>query len=202
MTRTVGREHHRALELLERALGYTRGALATVGADRSGPTPCAGWSLADLLCHMDDGLDAFLEAAGGAVRVEVPRRPASDLEALQGKACHLTTATHTEDHEGRELKLLLSTLFDRGLALAMRPEVRELILVASPNEILERGIAVDRLESAHVVDSDTKRARALTAILSNRFFIKAVQTATGGAAFSRLGQAPVEDAPVRQDGVI
>ena len=60
MTRTVGREHHRALELLERALGYTRGALATVGADRSGPTPCAGWSLADLLCHMDDGLDAFL----------------------------------------------------------------------------------------------------------------------------------------------
>jgi len=61
VTRTVGREHHRALELLERALGYTRGALATVGADRSGPTPCAGWSLADLLCHMDDGLDAFLD---------------------------------------------------------------------------------------------------------------------------------------------
>jgi len=89
VTRTVGREHHRALELLERALGYTRGALATVGVDRSGPTPCAGWSLADLLCHMDDGLDAFLEAAGGAVRVEVPSRPASDLEALQGKACHL-----------------------------------------------------------------------------------------------------------------
>ena len=89
MTRTVGREHHRALELLERALGYTRGALATVGADRSGPTPCAGWSLADLLCHMDDGLDAFLEAAGGNVRVEVPRGPVSHLEALQGKACHL-----------------------------------------------------------------------------------------------------------------
>jgi hypothetical protein len=38
---------------------------------------------------MDDGLDAFLEAAGGAVRVEVPHRDASDLEALQGKACHL-----------------------------------------------------------------------------------------------------------------
>jgi uncharacterized protein (TIGR03086 family) len=89
VTRSLGREHHRALELLERALGYTRGALATVGPDRSGPTPCAGWSLADLLCHMDDGLDAFLEAAGGAVRVEVPHQPASDLEALQGKACHL-----------------------------------------------------------------------------------------------------------------
>ena len=89
MTRTVGRAHHRAVELLERALGYTRGALATVGPDRSGPTPCAGWSLADLLLHMDDGLYAFLEAAEGAVRVEVPRRPVADVDLLQSKACHL-----------------------------------------------------------------------------------------------------------------
>ena len=88
MTRTDGRDHH-ALELLERALGYTRVALAGVGPDRSGPSPCSGWSLADLLGHMDDGLDAFLEAAEGAVRVEVPGRAATDLEALQGKACHL-----------------------------------------------------------------------------------------------------------------
>ena len=78
-----------ALELLDRSLGYTRVALSTVGPDRSGPSPCAGWSLADLLAHMDDGLDAFLEAAGGAVRVEVPRRPGADLEVLQTKACHL-----------------------------------------------------------------------------------------------------------------
>jgi uncharacterized protein (TIGR03086 family) len=91
VTRTIGRTHHHALELLERALGYTRGALATVGPDRSGPSPCAGWSLADLLDHMDDGLDAFLEAAGGAVRVpvEVAPGPGADLELLQRKACHL-----------------------------------------------------------------------------------------------------------------
>jgi uncharacterized protein (TIGR03086 family) len=81
--------HTHALELLDRSLGYTRVALSTVGPDRSGPSPCAGWSLADLLAHMDDGLDAFLEAAGGAVRVEVPRRPGADLEGLQTKACHL-----------------------------------------------------------------------------------------------------------------
>jgi len=81
--------HDRALELLERALTYTRTTLSSVGPDRSGPTPCAGWSLADLLAHMDDGLDAFLEAAGGAVRVEVPRRTGADLEQLQRKACHL-----------------------------------------------------------------------------------------------------------------
>jgi uncharacterized protein (TIGR03086 family) len=81
--------HDRALELLERALTFTRMSLTTVGPDRSGPTPCARWSLADLLAHMDDGLDAFLEAAGGVVRVEVPRRPGSDLEVLRRKACHL-----------------------------------------------------------------------------------------------------------------
>ena len=87
----VGRTHHHALELLERALGYTRVALSTVGPDRTGPTPCAGWSLADLLDHMDDGLDAFLEAAGGAVRVpaDVPSGPGADLELLQRKACQL-----------------------------------------------------------------------------------------------------------------
>ena len=39
---TVGAENHHALELLERALGYTRVALATVGPDRSGPSPCEG----------------------------------------------------------------------------------------------------------------------------------------------------------------
>ena len=97
MTRTVGWETNHALELLERALGYTRVALSTVGPDRSGPTPCAGWSLADLLDHMDDGLDAFLEAAGGTVhvpsQVTVPEavdgRPGADLEVLQTKACQL-----------------------------------------------------------------------------------------------------------------
>lgn len=93
MTPATGRTHHHALELLERSLGYTRVALSTVGPDRSGPTPCAGWSLADLLTHMDDGLDAFLEAAEGAVRVPaevlVPRGAGADLAGLQGKACRL-----------------------------------------------------------------------------------------------------------------
>ena len=84
---TTGHTH--ALELLDRSLGYTRVALSTVGPDRSGPSPCAGWSIADLLDHMDDSLDAFLEAAGGAVRVEVPRRRGADVEVLQTKACHL-----------------------------------------------------------------------------------------------------------------
>jgi uncharacterized protein (TIGR03086 family) len=85
----VGRDTHHALELLERALGYTRSALSTVGADRSGPSPCAGWTLADLLTHMDDGLDAFLEAAGGAVLLEVPRAAGAEPDVLRAKACRL-----------------------------------------------------------------------------------------------------------------
>ncbi len=89
MTTYVGQDHRHAIELLDRALGYTWAALVTVGPDRSVPTPCADWSLADLLGHMDDGLDAFLEAAEGAVRVEVPRRPGAAIAGLQVKACRL-----------------------------------------------------------------------------------------------------------------
>ncbi len=89
MTTVVGQGHHHALELLERALGYTRVSLSTVGTDLSGPSPCAEWNLADLLAHMDDSLDAFLEAAGGAVRVEVPRHSGAEVEVLQRKACAL-----------------------------------------------------------------------------------------------------------------
>jgi len=88
----VSAGHHHALELLERALAYTRMTLSSVGSDRSGPTPCARWTLADLLVHMDDGLDAFLEAAGGAVHVEVPQQPGADLAVLKSKACDLLGA--------------------------------------------------------------------------------------------------------------
>ncbi len=89
MSTYVGQNHRHALVLLDRALAYTRSTLSTVGPDRSSPTPCADWNLADLLSHMDDGLDAFLEAAEGAVRVEVPRPPGTDIVGLQVKACRL-----------------------------------------------------------------------------------------------------------------
>ena len=58
----------RAVELLERALGYTRVVLADVAEPMLGrPTPCAGWTLGELLRHMEDALDAFAEAAAGRV---------------------------------------------------------------------------------------------------------------------------------------
>ena len=53
-----------ALELLERAIGYTRVQLQVVTpAMLCRPTPCAAWTLAGLLDHMADSLDTLTEAA-------------------------------------------------------------------------------------------------------------------------------------------
>ncbi|MGI8645087.1 MAG: maleylpyruvate isomerase N-terminal domain-containing protein, partial [Nocardioides sp.] len=82
-----------SVELLERALGYTRGRLAGVTPARlHAPTPCAGWDLHDLLVHMDDALDAFLEAAGGVVALRARPLEASAADTVtrvQVKACAL-----------------------------------------------------------------------------------------------------------------
>ncbi len=79
--------------LLESAIAYTRTTLpAAADADPHLPTPCAGWTLVDLLLHMDDALEAFHEAAGGHVSPPVPRHPASPralVERLRFSACRL-----------------------------------------------------------------------------------------------------------------
>lgn len=64
------------VELLDRSLAYTRLVLTGVtDADLPLPTPCSAWTLADLLAHLDDALDAFTEAADGTVSL-VPATPA------------------------------------------------------------------------------------------------------------------------------
>jgi uncharacterized protein (TIGR03086 family) len=82
-----------SVELLERALGYTRVVLADIGPHHlQAPTPCAGWTLARLLGHMEDALDAFTEAAAGRVQVE-PVLPTDDrVTSLREKACALLGA--------------------------------------------------------------------------------------------------------------
>ena len=81
------------VELLERALGYTRLALVDVSADLlDRATPCAGWSLERLLAHMEDALDAFLEAASGVVDVRPVGTASGRVGALQEKACALLGA--------------------------------------------------------------------------------------------------------------
>jgi uncharacterized protein (TIGR03086 family) len=82
-----------AVELLDRSLAYTRVMLADVRPDiLDRPTPCAGWTLAHLLAHMEDALDAFTEAAAGRVEVDPVPETSTRAEALREKACALLGA--------------------------------------------------------------------------------------------------------------
>lgn len=76
-----------AVELLERALGYTRLSLGSVTDDLLGrATPCRAWDLGDLLTHLADGLDAFTEGAAGWVGYPAgpgPARPAARVAELR-----------------------------------------------------------------------------------------------------------------------
>ena len=82
-----------AVELLDRALSYTRVILNEVtDADLTRRTPCERWDLGRLLAHMEDGLDAFAEGAGGEVDL-ADRTPARvRVRSLQHKACALMSA--------------------------------------------------------------------------------------------------------------
>lgn len=78
-----------AVELLDRSLAYVRPALSRIRPDDLGRrTPCRAWPLAVLLCHMDDGLDAWTEAATGHVSL-VPSAGPSPVHAIRDKACAL-----------------------------------------------------------------------------------------------------------------
>jgi uncharacterized protein (TIGR03086 family) len=94
-----------AVELLDRALGYTCGILDDLDdLDDAVPlfsrrTPCRRWNLGQLLAHMEDALDAFAEGADGAVSLG-PRIPvAARTDALRHKACALLGAWSSERPE-------------------------------------------------------------------------------------------------------
>ncbi|WP_056709959.1 MULTISPECIES: TIGR03086 family metal-binding protein [unclassified Nocardioides] len=83
------------VELLERALAYTQGALVTITPAHLGlRTPCAHWRLVDLLAHMEDSLDAFAEGATGVISLHsaAPAAVGDQIAALQTKACGLLGA--------------------------------------------------------------------------------------------------------------
>jgi uncharacterized protein (TIGR03086 family) len=82
-----------AVELLDRALAFTRVALADVTHETlTRPTPCSAWSLGHLLSHMEDALDAFTEAASGSVQVDPPGPASDQVDVLREKACALLGA--------------------------------------------------------------------------------------------------------------
>lgn len=89
---------HQALELLERAIGYTRIQLQVITpAMLCRPTPCVDWTLADLLDHMSESLDALTEAADlGEVAAHAPvqlaRTDVDVVDRLRERACSLLGA--------------------------------------------------------------------------------------------------------------
>jgi uncharacterized protein (TIGR03086 family) len=80
------------VELLERAIGYTRGCLSLVTpALMQEPTPCRAWDLESLLLHMADSLESLHEA-GAVRRVWVgvtAEEPADLVQTIRARACRL-----------------------------------------------------------------------------------------------------------------
>ncbi len=91
------------VELLERAIGYTRGMLGGVRTDLlDRATPCAQWTLGDLLDHMSDGLDALTEASRGVIAISPAPTGHTGVLELRAKACHLLGAwSHPHATEAR-----------------------------------------------------------------------------------------------------
>lgn len=94
------------VELLDRSLAYTRVALAHVEpTSLTRRTPCSHWDLGALLAHMDDALDAFLEAAGGSVSTDrslpqPPLLPVPLVGSLRDKACTLLGVWSQRERSG------------------------------------------------------------------------------------------------------
>ena len=87
----------------------------------------------------------------------------------KGRKCHLVSSRWAEDAQGRPVPLAKASLFDRSLALLLRPTVHELIVVATPEEVFAKGLAADRLESVWIAGADSARAERLTAEIRVRF---------------------------------
>ncbi len=82
----------RGVELLDRAIAYTRGSLLLVEPRLLPlPTPCAGWDLHRLLVHMDDSLTSLHEAGSTRlVRLEAAHEDRADVvDSLRRRACAL-----------------------------------------------------------------------------------------------------------------
>jgi uncharacterized protein (TIGR03086 family) len=117
------------VELIERAIGYTRGCLQLVTPDlMSAPTPCPEWDLRTLLDHMNDSMQALEEAA--AVRrvwVGVTADPAVDpVAALKDRACRLLAAWSREQD-------------DSNVSVDGRPLTQRVLFSAGALEIVGHG---------------------------------------------------------------
>ncbi|MEP6817800.1 MAG: TIGR03086 family metal-binding protein [Marmoricola sp.] len=112
----------RSVALLERAIGYTRAALALVDDSLlDEPTPCDRWDLRTLLEHMDEAFAAFTEAGElGTVDLRpLANRPEADrlVESLRLRAC--SALGGWTRHYGDERVLIGTASLDAGALAAI-----------------------------------------------------------------------------------
>lgn len=93
----------------------------------------------------------------------------------KGRKCHLTTANATQDPAGKIIPFDMTSAFDRSLALLLRPDVQDLIVAVSPEELFATGLATDRIDIAVVHEAGNARATALATRLRQRFPIKTLR---------------------------
>jgi uncharacterized protein (TIGR03086 family) len=156
---------HHALELLERAIGFTRLQLQVVTpAMLCRPTPCHAWTLADLLEHMAGSLDTLTEAADlGVVTLAAPPgqpSPVDAVERLRERACSLLGAwsavAHDEDVTVGDRAMSSSLLACAG-ALEVAVHGWDVSQATGAREPIPAALARDLLGWADVLVSDSDR---------------------------------------------
>ena len=169
------------VELLERAVGYTRGSLALVTPDlMSAPTPCAGWDLRALLEHMDDSLTSLHEAGTvRRVRLHVDPSPGTDLvESLRARAC-LLLAEWSADWEvltagGDSADVLVdgrpltTPVLTSAGALEVAVHGWDVAVACGANRPLPEGLAAELLRLAPVLVTPGDRPGRFAAALPTR----------------------------------
>ncbi len=110
--------------------------------------------LLSVLAPGDGRIPVHLLTGGGDLQAEA-RALAARLRA-QGGACHVASTGSCEDGAGRPLVLAPTTLFDRAIALLMRGDVAQLLLVDEAQALLRTGLPVDRLDSVWIAHPDRK----------------------------------------------
>jgi acyl-coenzyme A synthetase/AMP-(fatty) acid ligase len=129
--------------------------------------------------HIGEFLEGYVEGdgripievfVGGAEAMRAAKARQRELTA-DGTRCYLTNHERTTDFAGREIRLARKGLYRRARALLLQPDVEALILCVQNDEVLRRGLPVDRVdrvveadESAIAAESRTKVLRQLHAL--------------------------------------
>jgi uncharacterized protein (TIGR03086 family) len=154
-----------SLEMLERAIGYTRVALQDVTpAMLCRPTPCSAWSLLQLLDHMGESLEALTDAADLGEVALVPRSapvsPVDAVDRLRDRACALLGAWSSVAHDDEVLvgdRAMSSSLLACAGALEVAVHGWDVSQATGTRQPIPAALARDLLVWVDLLVSDSER---------------------------------------------